>query len=257
MKFFKFTPLVVSFLFLTASFATRSEASVGALTDLSSFTQSSVDSIVRTMVVGGSHRAYRPATNLGPIGFDVGVEFTLITIPDAFKNAMALGGTDVSTIPGSFPVPKLNVQKGLPWGIDLGASYISLAGTSVIGFNAQWRFLNNVALPAVAVRAGYTSFTSSVFPVNSSSFKVDVVASKNLFLIDPYIGAGLELGSGQLNVDTSALGLPGSVSASSSVSSPHFFIGLPLKLGFIQFVGEYDYSVVAGGTYGGKASFAF
>jgi hypothetical protein len=254
MKSFKFSPLVLSFLLLNVGFSARSEA---ALDDLSNFTQSTVDTLVQTMVIGGSHRAYRPATNLGPIGFDVGVEFTLLGIPDAFRTAMELGGADPAGIPSAFPVPKLNVHKGLPWGLDLGASYISLSGTSIIGLNAQWRFLNNVALPAVAVRAGYTSFTSTIFPVTSSSFKLDVVASKNLFLIDPYVGAGIEFGSGQLNLDTSSLGLPGSVSVSSSVTSPHIFIGLPLKLAFIQFVGEYDYSFVGGSTYGGKASFAF
>jgi hypothetical protein len=253
----KMIPVVLSILTLTAWAPRGALAAVGSLTDLSAFTQDAVDSIVQTMVVGGSHRAYRPATNLGPLGFDVGVEFTLLSIPQAFTDAMALGGTSVSTIPSAFPVPKLNIHKGLPWGVDLGLSYISLGSTAVTGFNAQWRFLNNVALPAVALRAGYTSFTSTEFPVNSSSFKFDVVASKNLFLIDPYIGAGVEFGSGELNIDTSALGLPGNVSASSSVVSPHIFVGLPLKLAFFQFVGEFDYSLTAGSNYGGKVSFAF
>ena len=229
-----------------------------SLTDLSSFGQETVDSMVQTLVVGGSHRAYRSATNLGPIGFDVGVDVTMISFPTAFTDALALGGASASTIPSSFPVPRLNIHKGLPWGLDIGGSYIALAGTSVIGIDAQWRFLNNAALPALSVRAGYTSFSSEEFFVNSSSFKLDVIASKNLFLIDPYIGAGLEVGGGELNVSTTiADTLPATISASSSVFSPHIFVGVPLKLFILQFVGEFDYSLTAGSTIGAKASIAF
>ena len=233
----------------------RADAS---LTDLSGFAQDTVDSMVETLVVGGSHRAYRPATNLGVIGFDVGVDVTMINFPTAFTDALALGGTSAASMPTAFPVPRLNIHKGLPGGFDIGGSYIGLAGTSIIGFDAQWRFLNNAALPAVSLRAGYTSFNSDEFFVKSSGFKFDVVASKNLFLIDPYIGAGVEYGSGELNVSTTiADTLPASVSATSSVFAPHFFVGVPLKLLFLQFVGEYDYSFTGSATMGGKVSIAF
>jgi hypothetical protein len=236
-------------------FQARAAAS---LTDLSGFAQDTVDSMVSTLVVGGSHRSYRPATNLGITGFDVGVDVTMISFPTAFTDALALGGTSAASMPTAFPVPRLNIHKGLPGGFDIGGSYIGLAGTSVIGFDAQWRLINNVALPAVSLRAGYTSFSSDEFFVKSSGFKFDVVASKNLFLIDPYIGAGIEYGSGELNVSTLiADTLPASVEATSSVFAPHIFVGVPLKLLFLQFVGEYDYSFTGSSTMGGKVSIAF
>jgi len=243
---------------LGALLATQDSRADATLSDLSGFAQDTVDAMVQTLVVGGSHRAYRPATNLGLIGFDAGVDMTLIGFPSAFTDALSLGGTSSAAMPASFPVPRLNIHKGLPGGFDIGGSYISVGGTSIIGFDAQWRFINNVALPAVAVRAGYTSFSSDEFFVKSSGFKLDVVASKNLFLIDPYIGAGIEYGSGELNVATTiADTLPASVSVSSSVFAPHVFVGLPLKLLIFQFVGEFDYSLTGSTTYGAKASIAF
>ncbi len=254
---FKLLP-VVAFASLGALLASQDSRADATLTDLSGFAQDTVDAMVQTLVVGGSHRAYRPATNLGLIGFDAGVDMTLINFPTSFTDALSLGGTSAAGMPTAFPVPRLNIHKGLPGGFDIGGSYISVGNTSIIGFDAQWRFLNNAALPAVAVRAGYTSFNSEEFFVKSSGFKLDVVASKNLFLIDPYVGAGIEYGSGELNISTTiADTLPATVSASSSVFAPHVFVGLPLKLFIFQFVGEFDYSFTGSTTYGGKASIAF
>jgi len=228
---------------------------------LAGLSNAALGDIVKTVAIGADHRAYQPATSLGLVlGFDVGVEATMITLPESFQTAFttAAGLTGSTTAPASLLVPRFNVHKGLPFGIDIGVSWFGLMNTNALGIEAQYELIGGMALPSLSLRASYTTFSSDDIFIQTNTFKVDAVISKNLLVVDPYVGAGIQMGSGSLKLtDAQLADLPSNVENSASVTSPHFFVGVPVKLGFLHFTGEYDYSLSGVTTMGGKLSIGF
>jgi hypothetical protein len=232
------------------------------LGDLSLLTQTTVDSVVKTIAVGADHRDYQSASSLGAFpGLDLGVDVTLINLPTEFTDAITLA---TGQAPGLtfIPLPRLNVHKGLPGGVDLGFTWLGLTAdgksNSILGFSAQWSFFkSSISAPTLAVRGSYSKATLPALFTNTTTLKFDLVASKNMGIIDPYFGAGFISGSGSLDLTSGFGSLPISVTAESKITTGHFFVGLPIKLFFIKITPEYDYSFAGVSTYGLKAGFKF
>ncbi len=233
--------------------------------DLSGLNNDLTTALIRTVALGADHRAYMPATPMGlAIGLDAGVDFTAVAVPKEFASALALStGKAESTLPTVIPVPKLSLHKGFPGGFDLGFSYATskmLLGQedlfNVFGFDLKWAFIDggNVK-PAVAARFAYSK--SKLWFMSTNTFSIDAVASKNLYVIDPYVGAGLKIWSGDLAIPVGIPGLPLTVSGSHSSVNPHIFAGLPFKMMLLRLTVEIDYNLAGMTSYGGKISFNF
>lgn len=223
--------------------------------DVSALTTTNVSRLIDTVAIGTDHRALMPASALGyAIGLDLGVQADGIFIPQEFVDAMKLAGV-TGNVPKLIPIPKLVAHKGLPLNIDVGASFFAYKGIRIFGLDLKYAFLpGSAALPAVAARVSFNS--TKLYFINASVWKVDVLASKSLLFIEPYVGAGLEMASGTLDVPLSgALGLK--VSAESSTSQPHLFVGVPIAFGVFKITGEYDYSFLSLSTASAKFSFSF
>jgi hypothetical protein len=219
--------------------------------DLTDLTSQAAEDLIKLGAVGGDHHAYMPAGPLGlAVGLDVSFDATVIRLPDSVQDAMRLA-TDSGTVPGQIFLPKLNIRKGLPAGIDVGFSYLAYQQYKIIGAELQWAFLRGkVAAPNVAVR--WSENWLNLFFMNTRTHKFDVVASKKLgFVFEPYVGAGMQFISGSLDVPLGSL--PASVSGSHSSSAVHFFGGFPFRLIFLRITAEYDYSLSGIQTYGFKA----
>lgn len=227
--------------------------------DLSGLSQDNVDEMVKTAAIGSGHRAMEPASNQGLIfGLDVGIEVTAISISDNFKAAIAAATQQpASQVPSLVPLPKLNVNKGLPFGIDFGFSYVTYQSIFTDwGFDVQWNFLKGGgAKPDLAARISYGH--SHLYFFDSHVLNIDALVSKKLVLIEPYLGLGTQIWSGTLDVSGASSGLPSDVSASPSGTTGHFFVGTPIKLTFLHLTGELDYSFTGVVTYGGKISLSF
>jgi hypothetical protein len=228
----------------------------------SALTNATVNDLLKTVILGAEHRAYQPATPLGnAFGLDIGIEVTAIQASQDFQDALKLA-TGKSSIPALIPLPKLNVHKGLPWGLNIGASYVGYQGYRILGGDIQWAFVSpTVIRPTMAIRLGGTY--TDLFFMKGRTYKLDFLVSKNLaYLIDPYIGLGYINGSGELNVPLqiqgAPAGLPTSVSGHQSFGTGHFFVGVPLNVLILHLTAEYDY-IFTGGvrTFGAKISFAF
>ena len=148
------------------------------------------------------------------------------------------------------------VHKGLPFGLDVGVSYIAASGNRILGADLKWTVLpGGAAIPAAAVKLSATQ--ADLFFVQARSYKADVLVSKGLgFLFDPYAGLGLQWINGDINAAGVATGLPPGVSGHHSETAVHLFAGLPVKLGFLKATGEYDYSFLSVSTFSLKVSFA-
>jgi len=191
--------------------------------------QGQFKSLSRDIGLAISYIPASPAEPLGITGFDVGVEVTYAPLDtnDAF----------VTSSPLDFIlVPKLHVQKGLPFGIDLGAIYSSASGLdfSIIGGEVKYAVLSgNLAIPAVAVRGAFTKMTG-IDSLDLSTQSVDLSVSKGVLFVTPFAGVGL--------VQTTATpkGISTLKEEKQQFSKP--FVGVKLSLALINFVYEADFS---------------
>ncbi len=136
-----------------------------------------------------SYLPLSPAEPLGILGFDVGLETTFVDIHN--DKSYWTDATD-SDPPSTILIPKLHVQKGLPFGVDVGAVYskISQLNLSLAGAEIKWAAIaGNAALPAVALRGSYTKLMG-VDDLDIETYGADLSVSKGFTFITPYAGVG-------------------------------------------------------------------
>lgn len=231
-------------------------------TSFAGLAQSDINTLIQTVGIAGDHHAYMPASALGmAIGIDLGVDVTYLAFPAAFSNAIATAsGQSASQLPSGLPIPKLNVHKGLPFGFGIGGSFTTFSTngqtvvTSIAG-ELQWTFLGGTALPAIAVRGSYSS--NSLYFLNANTLTADAIVSKDLVVIEPYVGGGMQYWSGSLSVPSGVTLPPTGISTNANGVNMNLLGGLMLKLAFFKIDAEADYSTAGITTFGGKVSFGF
>ncbi len=162
-------------------------ASVEGVNTLS---QSEFELITQDLAAAFSYKAGASSAPLGTTGFDLGVSMVVTEIiPEheaAWKKAMS--GESLKVL----AVPKLYLQKGLPFDVDLGAYYLSLPGSNLQAWGGEIKYAildGGISIPAVAIRLAATSlFGVEQFTLNTRS--VDVGISKRFLFLTPYAGIG-------------------------------------------------------------------
>jgi hypothetical protein len=230
--------------------------------DLSGITADTVNTLVQTVALSADHRAYMPATALGStIGIDLGIDVTAVSIPSQFTNAIELATqASADQIPSVIPLIRLSAHKGLPFGLDVGFAFSEIPDTSNPGTNIfteyagdlKWTFIKGLALPSLAVRGSATY--GQIYFMSTHVYDLDLVASKNLYVIDPYIGLGMQFWNGMIAVPN-GITLPFSNTASGTAF--HFYAGVPIKLVFLRITPEIDYTTAGFYSYGAKFSLGF
>jgi len=135
------------------------------------------------------YKAVTPAESLGVIGFDLGIELSSTSIDSELFDDASDG--DFGT--GSLLVPRLHALKGLPFGIDIGASIglIPSSDMTLIGGEARIALVEgNVALPAVGLRASY-SWTEGSDDIEATNGALELTVSKGFLMLTPYAGVGI------------------------------------------------------------------
>lgn len=173
-----------------------------------------------------------PAENLGIIGFDVGLEVTAVDIDeDLFKNAQVIADP-----PSLLPFPKLHIQKGLPFRIDIGAVYSKAPNSniSMAGGEIKYAILTGTAVtPALAIRGSYTRLFG-VTGLDLETFGADLSVSKGFLFLTPYGGVGQIW----IKADSDIINLE------QTTSKTRGFVGLKAAILPFSIVGEYDISEV-------------
>lgn len=162
-------------------------AFAGNLDNIGSLAQEQFLKLSKDLGAVTSYKGVTPATPLGLVGFDLGVELTATNLENSSIFRQAGGSSSSSVL-----VPKLHIHKGLPFGFDIGAfiSKVSDANISLIGAEARWELIDDgIAMPAVGLRIAGTKETG-VGQVDLSTLSADIVLSKKLTLVTPFIGAG-------------------------------------------------------------------
>ncbi len=163
-------------------------AAAGDLPTLGSLTQDQFRRLSEDLGAALSYKGVTPATPLGTLGFDVGLEVSATEI--RHSELFALAG---NSAPDYLTVPKVHVYKGLPWGFDVGAFVggASNVGAALYGADVRYAVLGDgLVTPALALRASATR-TDDIGSFRLTTAAADVMLSKRLTLVTPYAGAGI------------------------------------------------------------------
>ncbi len=234
-------------------------------TTVSGLSAGNVADIIRTMASGGDYRSYSGASSSGVTGIDLGVDLTGIWAPASFQTAMGIITSTASTqIPALLPFPRFNARKGLPFGLEIGLSFIPSG--LVPGYNIQswggelkWNFLNKTVAPLVAFRA--SANYGSLWFIDTHAFKFELVGSKKFGPIEPYVSAGCQIWNGTLNLSSTLQQAMTLANVSNQASDSNLVLGggISIKMVLLKLVAEYDYNATGAGvqTVGGRAVFSF
>ena len=163
-------------------------AAAGDFDQAGSLTQSQFSALAQDLGAAFAYKGVTPATDLGPLGFDVGVEVTDTRLKDV--GAFRAAGNDASD---HLLVPKLHLHKGLWGGLDIGAFVGKPTQVGATLYGAELRYAivrDGLAAPGIALRAS-ASRATGMGPLRVDTAALDAMVSKRFTAVTPYAGAGL------------------------------------------------------------------
>jgi hypothetical protein len=179
---------MIKHLVALAFVAGAAAAHAGDFTSLGSLTQDEFRNLSRDLGAAIAYKGVTPATPLGVIGFDVGVEVTDTKMENSALLGRAGAGSESHLV-----IPKLHVYKGLIGGLDIGAFVGGTTQVSATVFGADLRYAlldDTLTTPAVAARISGTK-ASGTGDLSIATGAFDVMASKQFTMLTPYAGAGV------------------------------------------------------------------
>jgi hypothetical protein len=209
-------------LVVAAALGAGSAQAVDNISSVNTLSQPEFRNFTEDLGAALSYKALAPAEPLGITGFDIGLDVSSTSLSFGSVLQKATGSSDV---PSSVYVPRLHVQKGLPFNIDLGLAYTSVPGSNIklIGGEVKYAFIEGgVALPAVAARLTMTKL-SGVDQLDFKTKSFDVSISKGFLMLKPYAGVG------RVWVDNTPLGSAAAAPASltkESLGLGKYFVGV-------------------------------
>ena len=173
---------------LAAAFAALAStcACAGDLDHIAALTQDEFRSVTQDLGAAFSYKGVTPATPLGVLGWDVGVEVTDTRVQN--KDALGKAGGGSSDI----VVPKVHVTIGLPARFDLGAFVggASQVNATLLGAELRYALVDDtLTTPAVALRFAGTN-ASGMGDLRVYTASLDAMVSKRFTVLTPYAGIG-------------------------------------------------------------------
>jgi len=192
----KRTVFVVIFIFL-ASFVFAEDIE---FTD-SSLTQGEFESFTKELGVALSFNPMSPAEPLGVTGFDIGAELIVTDISDNKKYWETL--VDDNDPSSYLPVPRLHVQKGLPFNVDIGAMYTEVPNSNIKLWGVELKYAlleGTAATPALSIRGSFSKL-EGVDELDITTQSGDILISKGFMMLTPYAGLSALRVNGSENSD--------------------------------------------------------
>ena len=152
-------------------------------------TQKQFDDFILDLGSAISFTPMAPAKTLGLLGFDISGEVIVsdLSNSDAWKYLVE----DNDTLQ-YLPVPRLHVQKGLPFSMDIGGMLVAYPDSNVRVWGLEFKkgIIDEGALlpiPAVSARVSYSKL-EGVDDIALKTFSLDLLASKDFLMFTPYAG---------------------------------------------------------------------
>lgn len=191
------------------------------------------------------YKGIGPAEPLGLIGFDLGIELSSTEIETAIFDQASSGDFDTSEM----LIPRIHVNKGLPFGLDVGAAFSAIPGTdiNVLSGELRYAFVSGGTLtPSVGVRASH-AVLQGMSEIDMTSSALEITISKGFVMFTPYAGTGIVKSTVTPN-DLGSL-------TEESFDQKKMFVGITVNLGValtleIDKTGDYR-------TYSAKFGFRF
>jgi hypothetical protein len=204
---------------VAAAAALASTAACAAdFNDVGTLTQDEFHTLARDVGAAFSYKGVTPATPLGTLGIDVGVEVSDTRVDNGDVLRRAGGGSSSDIV-----VPKLHVTKGLPAGFDIGAFIGGSSQVNATLLGAELRYAvvqDTLTTPAIALRLAGTH-ASGTGDLRLYTASIDGMVSKQLAFFTPYAGVGA------VRVSASA---KNSALSDETVTQGRGFIGAQLNL---------------------------
>ena len=205
--------------------------------DLGDFgTQATFNSFVEEVGGLSAYRAMAPAEPGGITGFDIAIAVSAVKIDSTLWDYVTVGSSYDSDY---LYIPSLRVRKGLPFNIDVGASYTGLPDSdiSLLGGEIQWALLEgSVATPALALRGHYSQLIG-VDDLDLKAYGADLVVSKGFAMLTPYVGVGTVYAEGEYTgAFTQTVALD-----SHDYTSARYFGGVRIALALLQITADVEY----------------
>ncbi|MFT6878476.1 MAG: hypothetical protein ACI9XK_002143 [Granulosicoccus sp.] len=160
-----------------------------SLDSLEALSQANFLRLSENLAAAIHYKAVGPAEPLGLIGFDIGLELSSTEIDEALFDEASSG--DFGT-PEIF-VPRIHVNKGLPFGLDVGAALSVVPDTDITVISGELRYAllsGGAVTPSVGVRASH-AILAGLSEIDMSSSALEITASKGFIIFTPYVGAGI------------------------------------------------------------------
>ena len=164
------------------------------------YSQQNFKDLTKELGAALSFNPITPAESLGITGFDIGVEVSATKIDNKKEHWTKVFQNDAPSI---IPVPRIHIQKGLPWGIDVGVMYSKVPSSNItlFGFELKYAVLQgDTILPAIAVRGAYSKL-GGVEDLDLSTMQADLMISKGFLMFTPYAGVSAIKISAEEKVD--------------------------------------------------------
>lgn len=197
-------------------------ALAGDFSSLGNLTQSEFRSLSEDLGAAAAYKGVTPATPLGPLGIDVGLEVTATRMENSRFFSLAGAGSQSELL-----IPKLHIHKGLVAGLDIGAFIGAIPDVSGSLFGAELRYAvmdDTLTRPAVGIRASGT-MTNGLGDLDIRTAALDVVVSKKFTLATPYVGVGTV----RIISEAKGVGL-----AEESFNKSRVFAGVNINLALIN-----------------------
>lgn len=191
---------------------------------LGSLSQQQFIRLAKNLSAATHYKSISPAEELGTFGLDIGAELSTTELDEPLFDE-ASGGSFGSD---KLLVPRIHVHKGLPLGLDIGASLGKVGETDItlIGGELRYNLMHgNTLAPAVAIRASYSQL-QGITDLDLNSAALELTVSKGFFMLTPYAGAGIVRTNANPNPEE-----PGELRA-DTFDQEKFYVGLTLNLGF-------------------------
>ena len=236
-------------LFAIVPNAYAGDADIEFPTAAGSYLQSEFEDLSRQMGLAIAYRQAAPAETLGLLGFDIGIEVSQAKIDedDSFWTKVS------DDMPSSLYVPKIRVQKGIPFiGMDIGASYAKIPQSDIKLMGAEIKYglvEGGVATPAISVRGSYSTL-DGIDDFDLSTYGLDLSISKGFAMITPYAGVGQTWIKSEYTNSSSGLGLK-----SEEITETKYFGGVRVALAILMLTFDVEQADVT--TYTGRISLGF